>query len=38
MKNLVTFVAAISLIMGSYSMLPADHFDAETVDRKLQKH
>ncbi|WP_404323982.1 cell wall hydrolase [Cytobacillus firmus] len=34
MKNLVTFVAAISLIMGSYSMFPADHFDAETVDLK----
>lgn len=34
MKNLVTFVAAISLIMGSYSMFPADHFDAETVDQK----
>lgn len=34
MKNLVTFVAAISLIMGSYSVFPADHFDAETVDQK----
>ena len=33
MKNLVTFVAAISLIMGSYSVFPADHFDAETVDQ-----
>ncbi|RBP95425.1 N-acetylmuramoyl-L-alanine amidase [Cytobacillus firmus] len=34
MKNLVTFVAAISLIMGSYSVFPADHFDAETIDQK----
>ncbi|AND39654.1 cell wall hydrolase [Cytobacillus oceanisediminis] len=34
MKNLVTFVAAISLIMGSYSVFPADHFDAETVGQK----
>lgn len=34
MKNLVTYVAAISLIMGSYSVFPADHFDAETVDQK----
>ncbi|WP_026581454.1 cell wall hydrolase [Bacillus sp. J33] len=34
MKNLFTFVITISLIMGSYSIFPANHFDAETVDQK----
>ncbi|GLB60491.1 cell wall hydrolase [Cytobacillus sp. NCCP-133] len=34
MKNLFTFVVAISLIMGSYNVFPADHFNAESVDQK----
>lgn len=34
MKNLFTFVVTISLIMGSYSVFPANHFEAESVDLK----
>jgi N-acetylmuramoyl-L-alanine amidase len=34
MKNLFAFVVTISLIMGSYSIFPANHFDAESVDQK----
>ncbi|PWW26888.1 N-acetylmuramoyl-L-alanine amidase [Cytobacillus oceanisediminis] len=34
MKNLFAFVVTISLIMGSYSIFPANHFDAKSVDQK----
>jgi N-acetylmuramoyl-L-alanine amidase len=34
MKKLIAFVVTISLIIGSYSVFPTHHFEAETVDQK----
>ncbi|WP_394137167.1 cell wall hydrolase [Cytobacillus oceanisediminis] len=34
MKSLFNFVITISLIMGSFSVIPANHFDAKSVDQK----
>lgn len=32
MNNLITLLSTITLIIGSYSVFPTHHFDAETVD------
>lgn len=34
MNNIFSLVITISLIIGSYSVFPTNHFDAETVDQK----